>query len=99
MLVKNNYYIEDNFFEDIYENKEEYIMIDLLTLIASKLKVMKICEMLDIWSNEYNFNIVLIDIEKWEKIDYPYTNDIYGLGVIRNFATEETINDFISKEL
>lgn len=99
VLVNSQIYIEDGFFDEFFANKNDYSISALLTAMAAKLKIIRKYEILDIWSNEYNYNIVLLDSDKWEKLDYPHTNDVYGVGVIRNFATDEIVNTYISKDI
>ena len=95
-LITSQIDVNDDFFEEFFDKIDDYSILDLLISVASKLKLLHKYDMLDIWSNPYNYNIVLLESEKWEKINYPYTIDVFGVGVIRNLATPESVNDFIN---
>jgi Tfp pilus assembly protein PilF len=97
VLSANDFLIDDtlNEFEEkfMFSDAEEIILS-----IASKLKISKSIELLNIWTSDHVLNIFPMADAKWKSLNYPFIETENGYGKIYPLATNQSIENFLTQE-
>ena len=96
-LLNEKYSLDSYLFEDFKTEYLDFELDDLLNSIASRLKIQKNIEILDLFYYEDQLILTVIDGENWNKIKYPFSDDSNYIGRVRAIANESTINEYLKK--
>lgn len=96
ILISNGFSINDSLVE--FENCDTSDKESVLDSIASKLKLFHSIELLNIWLSDYELHIIPMSKDSWDKLDYPFINNENGIGKIYPIASNQTIENWLTKD-
>jgi tetratricopeptide (TPR) repeat protein len=95
VLIDQGFAIHDAL--DEFENSVAFSdREEIIVSVASKLKVSKAIELLNIWTSDHILNICPMEEAKWKSLRYPFIETEDGFGRIRPLASNESIEDFLT---
>ena len=98
-LLKEKYSLEDDILDDFKSDYSQYEIGDLLNDIASKLKILRNIEIIDLYYHNRQLLLTVIDTATWNKIKYPFKNNSNSVGRVRTIANDETIKKYLTREM
>lgn len=95
-MLKEKYSLDDNLFEDFKTDYSRYELGDLLNDIASRLKIQKNIEIIDMYYYDSQLLLTVIDSTSWDRINYPFTDNSSSVGRVRTIANDENIKQYLN---